>query len=189
MENRNIIIASSGTGGHIYPGIVLAEEFKNKGYNPIFFISNNAVSLKILKNSGFEYIKFNVSGIPKKNSFLFIMFLIKMKFSFFKALAKIVKLNPLVVVGTGGYVAVPVIFAAKILHKKIFIHEQNAVPGKANILLNKIADKTSINFKSSEKYFKKKLFFQTILSGKIFCQCQKKRYCGNLNLKAGFLRF
>jgi UDP-N-acetylglucosamine--N-acetylmuramyl-(pentapeptide) pyrophosphoryl-undecaprenol N-acetylglucosamine transferase len=113
-----------------------------------------------------------------------------MKFSFFKALRKIVKLNPLAVVGMGGYIAVPVLFAAKILHKKTFIHEQNVVPGKANILLNKIADKTFINFRSSEKYFKKKtLFSHTILLEKISCQYQKKRYCENLNLKAGFLRF
>jgi UDP-N-acetylglucosamine--N-acetylmuramyl-(pentapeptide) pyrophosphoryl-undecaprenol N-acetylglucosamine transferase len=189
MRNGNIIIASSGTGGHIYPGIALAEEFKSKGYNPIFFISNNAASVRILKNSGFEYIEFNVSGMPRKISFLFITFLFKMKLSFLKALRKIVKLNPSAVVGTGGYIAVPILFAAKILHKKIFIHEQNAVPGKANILLNKIAYKTFINFQSSEKYFKKKLFSQTILLGKIFYQYQKKRYCGNLNLTAGFLRF
>ncbi|GHT24185.1 UDP-N-acetylglucosamine--N-acetylmuramyl-(pentapeptide) pyrophosphoryl-undecaprenol N-acetylglucosamine transferase [Endomicrobiia bacterium] len=161
MGNRNIIIASSGTGGHIYPGIALAEEFKNKGYNPIFFISNNTASIKILKNSGFEYIEFNVSGMPGEISFLFITFLVKMKFSFFKALIKIVKLDPLAVIGTGGYIAVPVLFAAKILHKKTFIHEQNAIPGKANILLNKITDKTFISFQSSEKYFKKK---NTILS-------------------------
>ncbi|OEG70154.1 hypothetical protein ATZ36_01385 [Candidatus Endomicrobiellum trichonymphae] len=190
MKNGNIIIASSGTGGHIYPGIALAEEFKNKGYNPVFFISNNAASLKILKNSGLEYIEFNVSGMPRKISFLFIIFLIKMKFSFFKALTKTVKLNPLAVIGTGGYIAIPVLFAAKILQKKIFIHEQNAVPGKANILLNKITDKTFISFQSSEKYFKKKILFsQTIPSEKTFCQYQKKKYCVNLNLKAEFLRF
>ncbi|GHT05431.1 hypothetical protein AGMMS5026_03580 [Endomicrobiia bacterium] len=190
MGNRNIIIASSGTGGHIYPGIALAEEFKNKGYNPIFFISNNTASIKILKNSGFEYIEFNVSGMPGEISFLFITFLVKMKFSFFKALIKIVKLNPLAVIGTGGYIAVPVLFAAKILHKKTFIHEQNAIPGKANILLNKITDKTFISFQSSEKYFKKKILFsQTIPLGKIFCRYQKKKYYGNLNLKMEFLRF
>jgi UDP-N-acetylglucosamine--N-acetylmuramyl-(pentapeptide) pyrophosphoryl-undecaprenol N-acetylglucosamine transferase len=160
MRNGNIIIASSGTGGHIYPGIALAEEFKSKGYNPIFFISNNAASIKILKNSGFEYIEFNVSGMPREISFLFVMFLVKMNFSFFRALRKIVKLNPLAVVGTGGYISIPVLFAAKILYKKIFIHEQNAVPGKANMLLNKISDKTFINFQSSEKYFKK----NTVLS-------------------------
>jgi UDP-N-acetylglucosamine--N-acetylmuramyl-(pentapeptide) pyrophosphoryl-undecaprenol N-acetylglucosamine transferase len=186
MGNRNIIIVSSGTGGHIYPGIALAEEFKNKGYNPVFFISSNAASLEILKNSGFEYIAFNVSGMPRKISFLFIVFLFKMKFAFFKALKKIIKLNPLVVIGTGGYVTVPVLFAAKVLQKKTFIHEQNAVPGKANILLNRITDKTFINFRSSEKYFKNK---NTILSDypvrKDILSISKEKTLQKLKLKSG----
>ncbi|MDR3244693.1 MAG: glycosyltransferase, partial [Elusimicrobiota bacterium] len=41
MLNKNIIIAASGTGGHIYPGLSIANELKNRGYNPIFFISDN----------------------------------------------------------------------------------------------------------------------------------------------------
>ncbi|MDR3275268.1 MAG: undecaprenyldiphospho-muramoylpentapeptide beta-N-acetylglucosaminyltransferase [Endomicrobium sp.] len=154
MKNKSIVIAASGTGGHIYPGIALAEEFKNRGYNPIFFISNNSASVEILKNSGFEYITFNIFGMPRKISFSFIIFLIRMKFAFLKALKQIVRLKSLAVVGTGGYVTVPVIFAATILHKKTFIHEQNSIPGKANILLDKIVDKTFVSFLSSKKYFK-----------------------------------
>lgn len=155
MKNKNtIIIVSSGTGGHIYPGIALAEEFKNKGYDPIFFISNNPISLKILKNNQFKYIGFNISGMPRKISFKFFVFLIKTKFSFFKALKQIIKLNPLAIIGTGGYMAIPVILAAKILSKKIFIHEQNVIPGKANALLNKIADKTFISLPNFKKNLK-----------------------------------
>ncbi|MDR3274536.1 MAG: undecaprenyldiphospho-muramoylpentapeptide beta-N-acetylglucosaminyltransferase [Endomicrobium sp.] len=156
MRNKNIIIASSGTGGHIYPGIALAEEFKNKGYNIIFFIGNNSASIEILKNSGFEYIQFNISGMPRKISFLFVPFLFKMKFAFYKSVKQIIKIKPLAVIGTGGYVAVPVLFAAKILQRKIFIHEQNTIPGKANLLLNRITDKIFLSFQSSEKYFKNK---------------------------------
>ncbi|MDR1400972.1 MAG: UDP-N-acetylglucosamine--N-acetylmuramyl-(pentapeptide) pyrophosphoryl-undecaprenol N-acetylglucosamine transferase [Endomicrobium sp.] len=154
MKNKNIIITSSGTGGHIYPGIALAEEFKNKGYNPIFFIGNNPISLEILENSQFKYIKFNMSGMPRKISITFLIFLIKTEFSFLKALKLIIKLNPLAVIGTGGYMAIPVLFAAKMLRKKIFIHEQNVIPGKANRLLNKIVDKAFISFPGSKKKFK-----------------------------------
>jgi UDP-N-acetylglucosamine--N-acetylmuramyl-(pentapeptide) pyrophosphoryl-undecaprenol N-acetylglucosamine transferase len=162
MKTRNIIIASSGTAGHIYPGIVLAEEFKKNEYNPILFISNNAVSVEISKNSGFERVLFNISGMPRKISFSFIPFLFKISFSFFKALKQIINTKPLAVIGMGGYIAVPVILAAKILNKRTFIHEQNVLPGKANILLNKITNKTFISFQISEKYFKNK---NTIFSG------------------------
>jgi UDP-N-acetylglucosamine--N-acetylmuramyl-(pentapeptide) pyrophosphoryl-undecaprenol N-acetylglucosamine transferase len=155
-KQKYIIIASSGTGGHIYPGIVLAKEFKNAGYSSIFFISNNATSIEILKASGFEYIVFNMSGMPKKASFSFILFLIKMKFTFLKVLKQIIIRQPSFVIGTGGYISVPVLFAAKILRKKTFIHEQNTVPGRANIFLSRITDKTFVSFKYSKKYLKNK---------------------------------
>jgi UDP-N-acetylglucosamine--N-acetylmuramyl-(pentapeptide) pyrophosphoryl-undecaprenol N-acetylglucosamine transferase len=153
-KNKNIIIAASGTGGHIYPGISLAEEFKKRGFKPIFFINNNSASTYILNNSGFQYITFNMYGMPRKFSFLFIVFLFKLGISFFKALKQIFCINPSTVIGTGGYITVPTLFAAKALGKKIFIHEQNTIPGKANILLNKIADKTFVSFSFSTKYFK-----------------------------------
>ncbi|MDR0399129.1 MAG: undecaprenyldiphospho-muramoylpentapeptide beta-N-acetylglucosaminyltransferase [Endomicrobium sp.] len=155
-KNKNIIIAVSGTGGHIYPGIALAREFQSKGCNPVFFINNNSASLEILNNSGFQYVAFNMVGMPRKFSFSFIVFLAKLKVSFLKALKQILYINPAAVIGTGGYLAVPVLFAAKTLGKKIFIHEQNTIPGKANILLNKIADETFVSFSFSTKYFKNK---------------------------------
>ncbi|MDR3071094.1 MAG: undecaprenyldiphospho-muramoylpentapeptide beta-N-acetylglucosaminyltransferase [Endomicrobium sp.] len=154
--SKNIIITSSGTGGHIYPGIALAKEFKSKGYNPIFFISDNNASVNILKNTGVPYVMFNISGMPRKISFSFARFLMKVGLSFLKSIKQIIILKPLIVIGTGGYVTVPVLVAGKILRKKIFIHEQNTIPGKANIFLNKISDKTFISFQSSQKYFKNK---------------------------------
>jgi UDP-N-acetylglucosamine--N-acetylmuramyl-(pentapeptide) pyrophosphoryl-undecaprenol N-acetylglucosamine transferase len=158
-KKKNVIIVAGGTGGHIYPGIALAREFQTKGCDPIFFINNNSVSLEILNNSGFQYVVFNMIGMPRKFSFLFLVFLAKLKISFFKALKQIFYINPVAVIGTGGYLAGPVLFAAKSLGKKIFIHEQNTVPGKANIVLNKIADKTFLSFIFSTKYFKNKNLF------------------------------
>jgi UDP-N-acetylglucosamine--N-acetylmuramyl-(pentapeptide) pyrophosphoryl-undecaprenol N-acetylglucosamine transferase len=155
-KRKNIIIVASGTGGHIYPGLALAKEFENKSYNPIFFINNNTASYEILKNSNFQYITFNMIGMPRKFSFSFILFLVKLKFSFFKALKQIFYIKPIAIIGTGGYLTIPSLFAAKILGKKIFIHEQNTIPGKANIVLNKIADETFVSFSFSEKYFNNK---------------------------------
>ncbi|MDR1523330.1 MAG: undecaprenyldiphospho-muramoylpentapeptide beta-N-acetylglucosaminyltransferase [Endomicrobium sp.] len=154
MKYKNIIIASSGTGGHIYPGIALAKEFAKNGYNPIFFITNNEISIEILRNNGFKYILFNLSGMPRKISFSFWVFLSRLFLSFLKALKNIAILKPVFVIGTGGYISVPALVAAKILKNKTFIHEQNTIPGKANIVLNKIVDKTFISFEYSRKYFK-----------------------------------
>jgi UDP-N-acetylglucosamine--N-acetylmuramyl-(pentapeptide) pyrophosphoryl-undecaprenol N-acetylglucosamine transferase len=154
METKNVIIVSSGTGGHIYPGIVLAKELKEEGYTSIFFINDNCTSIEILKASGFGYIRFNMIGMPRKISISIFTFMIKIKITFLKSLIKIITLKPVAVIGMGGYLAVPSIVAAKILKKKTFIHEQNTIPGKANIFLNRIVKKTFITFQYSAKYFK-----------------------------------
>jgi UDP-N-acetylglucosamine--N-acetylmuramyl-(pentapeptide) pyrophosphoryl-undecaprenol N-acetylglucosamine transferase len=155
-ERTNIIIAASGTGGHIYPGLALAGQLKEKGFNPVFFVSDNEVSSEIIINSGFEYVAFNLSGMPRKFSFGFIIFLFKLTFSTFKAFKNILKCKPVAVIGAGGYISVPAVTAAKICRKKTFIHEQNTVPGAANRFLNRFADKTFVSFKDCEKYFKNK---------------------------------
>lgn len=156
MKNKNIIIAASGTGGHIYPGIALARELEKEGFTPVFFVSGNEASVKIIGNSGFKHITFNLSGMPGKLSFSFLIFFVKLAFSFFKALKNILSLKPRAVVGVGGYISVPAVSAAATCAKKTFIHEQNYIPGKANKLLNVFAHKTFISFNGSEMFFKNK---------------------------------
>ncbi|MDR1474861.1 MAG: undecaprenyldiphospho-muramoylpentapeptide beta-N-acetylglucosaminyltransferase [Endomicrobium sp.] len=155
-KKENIIIVASGTGGHIYPGIALAKEFESKGYNPIFFVNNNHASYEIIKNSHFQYVAFNMIGLPRKLSFSFILFWLKFNFAFLKSLKCILQTKPLTVIGTGGYLTVPALLAAKVVGRKIFIHEQNTIPGKANILLNKIAAETFVSFSFCEEYFDNK---------------------------------
>jgi UDP-N-acetylglucosamine--N-acetylmuramyl-(pentapeptide) pyrophosphoryl-undecaprenol N-acetylglucosamine transferase len=150
---KNIVIAVSGTGGHIYPGIAIAKEFQSRGYSPIFLTSKNAVSTNIIEQSGFEYIPFNLKGLPRKISFALFPFCLKMFLAFFKALFCLIKLRPIALIATGGYIEVPAVFAAKLLRKPIYLHEQNAIPGKANKLLSRFADKTFISFKESSKFF------------------------------------
>ncbi|MDR1196069.1 MAG: undecaprenyldiphospho-muramoylpentapeptide beta-N-acetylglucosaminyltransferase [Endomicrobium sp.] len=156
MNGKNIIIAASGTGGHIYPGIALARELKDRQYNPVFFVSNNEASGEIIKNSGYDYVSFNLSGMPRKISFSFAVFFVKLIFAFFKALKNMFKLKPAAVIGAGGYISAPAILSAKLCGKKTFIHEQNTVPGISNKFLNIFSGKTFISFKDSEKYFKNK---------------------------------
>ncbi|MDR0822345.1 MAG: undecaprenyldiphospho-muramoylpentapeptide beta-N-acetylglucosaminyltransferase [Endomicrobium sp.] len=153
MSNKNIIIAASGTGGHIYPGLAIAAELKNRGFNPIFFISNNSASHAIIENSGFQYLAFNLSGMPRKISLSFLVFCFKLILSTIKAFKNILALKPICALSTGGYIGVPTIFAAKLLGKKTYIHEQNTIAGKANRYLSLIADKVLISFEGSAKCF------------------------------------
>jgi UDP-N-acetylglucosamine--N-acetylmuramyl-(pentapeptide) pyrophosphoryl-undecaprenol N-acetylglucosamine transferase len=181
---KYIIISSSGTGGHIYPAILLAEEFKEVGYNIVFFINITSISLEIIKKYNFEYILFNIPEIQYKNPFLFILFFFKIIFVFFKSLTKILFLNPHFLINTGGFISIPVVFAAKIFNKKIFTHEQNVIPGKANIFLSKLSNKIFINFKKTEKFFnKKKSFVFGCPIRKCMVNISKKKAIEDLKLK------
>ncbi|MDR3112816.1 MAG: undecaprenyldiphospho-muramoylpentapeptide beta-N-acetylglucosaminyltransferase [Endomicrobium sp.] len=183
MLCKNIIIAASGTGGHIYPGIAVARELKSKGFKPVFFISANAASLEIIKNEGFENVAFNLSGMPRKASPVFIIFLVKLTAAFFKSLKHILRLKPCAVFATGGYISVPAVCAAWLLRKKTYIHEQNSVAGIANRFLNFFVLKTFVSFESSVKYFKKKNF---VFSGypvrKDILEVSKEEACDKIGI-------
>lgn len=153
----NIMIAVSGTGGHVYPGIALACELKQAGFEPIFIVNNNvnAVSVKIVKNSGFQYELLNFSAPSRKISlklFLFPLTLIKSLFSVNTLMKKI---SPEVVIGMGAYLSFPVLLIAKLKGIPTLIHEQNSFPGLANRILSKFVDKVAISFIESLKYFNK----------------------------------
>lgn len=153
----NIMIAVSGTGGHVYPGIALACELKQAGFEPVFIVNNNvnAVSVKIVKNSGFKYELLNFSAPSRKISlklFLFPLILIKSLFSVNTLMKKI---SPEVVIGMGAYLSFPVLLIAKLKGIPTLIHEQNSFPGLANRILSKFVDKVAISFIESLKYFNK----------------------------------
>ena len=149
----NISIAVSGTGGHIYPGISLAKKMISNGHNVIFFCNKNELSKKILSSSinVSEFITLDLLG--KKKGFFFFIFLFKLIKSFFCSMYYINTKNIDIIVGMGGYLAFPVVLAGKILNKKIIIHEQNCYPGLSNKISNLFANKTTISFLDSKKYF------------------------------------
>jgi UDP-N-acetylglucosamine--N-acetylmuramyl-(pentapeptide) pyrophosphoryl-undecaprenol N-acetylglucosamine transferase len=155
---KNILIAVSGTGGHVYPGIALAYELKQKGYNPVFVVNNNknGVSLKIVSTSGYDYEILDFKAPPRKISPGLFLF----PFKFIKTLSKakkiLNKVSPIAVVGMGAYLSFPVLLMAKMKKIPTLIHEQNSIPGLANRLLSKIVTKVAISFTNSEKFFNKK---------------------------------
>ena len=87
---KNILIAVSGTGGHVYPGIALAYELKQKGYNPVFVVNNNknGVSLKIVSTSGYDYEILDFKTPPRKISLDLFLF----PFKFIKTLSEAKKI-------------------------------------------------------------------------------------------------
>lgn len=159
-----VIISAGGTGGHIYPALAIINKIKD--FEPdsefLYVGTHNRMEKDIIpmKNIPFEQIE--IYGFNRKNLFKNI----KTMKCFYKAIKKCKKIikefNPDIVIGVGGYVTGPVIYSAKKLGFKTFIHEQNSIPGKANTFLSKYADRIAVSFKSSIKQFPE---YKTIFTG------------------------
>lgn len=156
-NEKTLLIACGGTGGHLFPGIAVAKEF-NKSNKSILLISEKKIDKTASSNhSDLFFITAPSVGLPKLLSIKIIPFSIKL----FKAVLKckniIKKHNIDAVLSMGGFTSFPAILAAKLSGKTIYLHDSNAIPGKANILNAKFASTIFLGFKQCEKYFKKHL--------------------------------
>ena len=157
-KNNNILIAGGGTGGHLFPAIAIGEEMITKGYNVKFIGSKKGFDSKYLEESKFDYKLLDIYGYRRSLSFkaLYenIWLLAKISISTLKMIFVFINYNPIAVIGTGGYISAIPLTLGKWFKKKIFIQEQNIIPGKTTKLFSKYADRIFIGF--NDKSFYKK---------------------------------
>lgn len=158
-----IIIASGGSGGHLFPALKVAEKLKADA--DILFVGPFRVASDRITGAGFDFKELSTTGLTDISKFKWMVAAFKMLNAIIKCLFIIKDFGPDVICGFGGYGAFPVVIAAKILRIPCMIHEQNVDPGKANKLLSGFADKIAISFKESKKYFPA---VKTVLTG---CPC------------------
>ena len=157
------LIAGGGTAGHINPAIAIAKHIKeNEKYAEIKFVgTKKGMESELVSREGFEIEFIEVKGFRRKLS----IYTIKTAFTLFKGLSQaahiIDKFKPDIVIGTGGYVAGPVLYKASKRKIPTIVHEQNAFPGVTNKILSRYVNAVAISFKESRKYFKRqeKIFF------------------------------
>ncbi len=160
MIKNNILIATGGTGGHIFPAYSLANYLTKNNYN--VKITTDLRGLKYLKNqNNFQIIKIPSSPLVKKNLLRLLYSLLIMIYSFVKSLSYLIFNRPSLIFGMGGYSSFPICIAAVILRIKFVIYENNLFIGKANKYLLPFAKKLFVSYKELEgvrkKYDKKKL--------------------------------
>ncbi|MCI6272880.1 MAG: undecaprenyldiphospho-muramoylpentapeptide beta-N-acetylglucosaminyltransferase [Erysipelotrichaceae bacterium] len=151
-----VVVATGGTGGHIYPAISLIDGLKENGLEDVLFIgSNNRMESLEIPKRGYKFKGLNVVGTNGgiTNKLKSIVLIIK---SVFICINILKEFNPNIVIGFGNYISVPVIIAAKILGIKTMIHEQNSVAGKANKFLSKFVDVVVGSYEENLKDFDKK---------------------------------
>lgn len=150
-----VIIAAAGTGGHINPGIAIANKIKEKEPDSeiIFIGTERGIENDLVPRAGYKLKTVDAYGISKKISVKTIKNNIKTIKGFSQAKKIIKEFSPDIVIGTGGYICGGAISSAYKLGIPTVIHESNAYPGKATKFLNKKLTKILLGFKDAEKFF------------------------------------
>lgn len=159
-----VVISAGGTGGHIYPALAIVDQIKKREPNSEFLYigTHNRMEKDIVPEKGIPFKTIEIYGFHRKQIFKNFK-TIKCFLKSIKEVKQMMKeFKPDIVIGVGGYVTGPVIYAAKKLGIPTLIHEQNSVPGKANLFLSKYADRIAVSFKTTIKHFPE---YKTIFTG------------------------
>lgn len=146
------VITGGGTGGHIYPALAAAEKLKEKGWEILYLGSDYRMEAEIVPAAGFDFKGLTVRPLPRKVSTKIVSSLFYNFRAFIRSLKLINNFKPDLIIGTGGFVAGPVVLAGALLRKKTIIHEQNAYPGITNKLLARVVDRVCLNFSEAAEY-------------------------------------
>ncbi|UCC66370.1 MAG: undecaprenyldiphospho-muramoylpentapeptide beta-N-acetylglucosaminyltransferase [Deltaproteobacteria bacterium] len=150
-----VIIAGGGTGGHLFPGIALAEEFtqKKEGWEVVFIGTERKLERKILSKWGFEFR--TVPSAPLKGTGWWgkTAGLVTLLWGISWSIGLLRKISPQLVIGLGGYSSGPVLLAAYILGIKRVIQEQNVHPGFANRVASKFSQRVFLSWAEGAQFF------------------------------------
>ena len=153
-----VIMTGGGTGGHIYPAIAIADEIKKRDPEAeiLFVGAERGLEKDLVPERGYDIELITVAGFNRKNPVKNIEVLRKLMKGSKQAKQIIREFGPDFVVGTGGYASAPLVRAAQKAGIPSYIHEQNAIPGMTNKLLEKHVRKVFLGFEKAGEYFKHK---------------------------------
>ncbi len=154
MAPFRAVIACGGTGGHLFPGLAVAEALHGRGHEVLLFVSEKEIDTTALKaRPEFRSEKLPSIGMPSMIvSPAFVRFVRRFCESFSHCGKIYRKFRPSVVLGMGGFTATAPVLAARMRGLPAFIHESNAIPGRANRLAAKFASKVFLGFEETEAF-------------------------------------
>ena len=150
-----IVIAGGGTGGHLFPGIAVAQAFRQRNANNrvLFVGTGNRLEASALSRSGFALRAIAIEGLRSRGIRRQVRALVKIPGALHTSIRILKAFRPDLVLGVGGYSAGPVAVAAWLLRKPMAIQEQNIVAGITNRLLAGLADRIYVSFMPPPKGF------------------------------------
>jgi UDP-N-acetylglucosamine--N-acetylmuramyl-(pentapeptide) pyrophosphoryl-undecaprenol N-acetylglucosamine transferase len=153
-----VLIAAGGTGGHIYPGIAVAQEIMRRDPDSkVRFVGTaRGLESRLVPQAGFELSLIESSGLKNVSSVARMRGILVLPRSFTSALSVIRQFKPDVIVGAGGYVSGPVVMMAALLRRPTLVMDSNALPGWTNRVLARFVNRAAVSFDQALPFFRGK---------------------------------
>src|SRR5215470_4523189 len=153
-----VMIAAGGTGGHIYPGIAVAQEImRRNASSKVHFVGTaRGLETRLVPQAGFELLLIESAGLKNVSLGARMKGVALLPRSFNSARKLMRGFQPDVVVGAGGYVSGPVVLTAALTNRPTLVMESNALPGWTNRVLARFVDRAAVSFEQALPYFRGK---------------------------------
>ncbi|MDR1815613.1 MAG: glycosyltransferase, partial [Clostridiales Family XIII bacterium] len=152
----NVLIASSATGGHLYPALTVADRIRSRDASArILFVGGaEDIGRDLVGDAGYEHVEIDAHGLDRKNPVRALKSLADFRRACGQARKIISGFAPDAVLGTGGYVVGPVAREAHRAGVRVYLQEQNVLPGLANRLSARYADQVFLGFAAAAPHFR-----------------------------------
>lgn len=145
------VVTGGGTGGHVIPALAIRESLIKRGIDTLYVGSKNGIEARIVKDD-MKSLFLNLKGVKGKGIVDAIKGAILSLTAFLKLLSRFLKMKPAVIVGTGGFVCFPAVAAGFLCGSRIYLQEQNAVPGATIKLLSRFAKYVFLGFEDAGQF-------------------------------------
>ncbi len=157
-----VLIAGGGTGGHLFPGVALAEEVRARGGEVLFVGTARGIEARVLPEQGWALQLIDATGIKGRGIKGLLAGLLRLPRAWWQSLQIVRKFRPDVVVGVGGYASGPVVATAAMLLRPTAILEQNSIPGITNRILSRVVKRVFCTFPDRGRFFPRR---KVVLTG------------------------
>ena len=150
-----IVVAGGGTGGHLYPGLALADKFREMlpSVHVVFVGTDRGLEARVVPEQGYELLVLPIRGLLRKLTWQNVLVPFRLAYSVLKCISFFRRFRPQIVIGTGGFASGPALLAAGMLKIPRAVQEQNNYPGLVNRKLGNAVDAVFLTFEASKRYF------------------------------------
>ncbi|MDB5943205.1 MAG: murG [Ramlibacter sp.] len=148
---KRALVMAGGTGGHIFPGLAVAEALRDKSWSVHWLGGPDSMESRLVPPRGFEFETIDFSGVRGKGLKTLVFLPLRLLKAFWQSIQVVRRVKPDVVIGLGGYITFPAGMMSVLLGKPLVLHEQNSVAGMANKVLAGVADRVFSAFPQAMK--------------------------------------